>query len=236
MKRLLLIFSLLLLFPAIAHAQAVGVFLGTTTDMTGNDSPMPDGFPDWEFYVKGLKAQPVQIIITCNEDRRWQFPKEQANNLGFWIVAPVPGMMNDANWWVSIAGSVPSSGFHVQLTYPDASVEEFDISSAMAVQPTSKLQWDQDAASLFEVQQLSARVYMDGSGSGYGIQANKITCTGVEPTFICTTPFPPIPLAAGTHQMQITMVNVAGYESAKSNTVSFVLSAVPAPRNLRLVP
>lgn len=236
MKRLLWIFSLLLLFPAIAHAQAVGVFLGTTTDATGNDVPMPDGFPDWEFYVKGLKANPTQIIITANEDRRWQWPKDQPNDLGFWIVLPVPGMTNDANWWISIAGSVPSSGFHAQVTYPDSTVEEFNIPSAIAVQLTTKLQWDQDAASLNEVQQLSARVYIDGGGSAYGIEANKITCTGAEPTFICTTPFPPIPLSTGTHTLQMTMVNTGGYESAKSNTVSFVVAVVPAPRNLRLIP
>lgn len=233
MKKWILLSVIVLIFASSAEAQVQGVFLGTTIDSTGNYVPEPDGFPDWEFFIKGLPQQPSQIILTANEDRRWQTPVQP----DFWIVKAIPGQtQQETSWFVSIAGSVPTTGFHVQLTFPDVAGVEFDISSAIAVQPLSKLQWDQDAASLFEVQQLSARAYIDGSGTGYGIEPNKITCTGAEPTFTCVTPFPPIPLSSGSHTLTITMVNPQGFESGKSNTVSFVIAVVATPRNLRLIP
>ena len=136
--------------------------------------------------------------------------------------------------FISIAGSVPSGGFNIQFTYMDGGIEETNISSSILITPASRLAWDQDADSLSAVQELSAKVYVDGSSGYTPVPQTSITCTGNQAPFLCSMAFPAIPLVTGVHTLNITVYNNAG-ESAHSNNVSFTVAIFATPRNLRLV-
>lgn len=99
--------------------------------------------------------------------------------------------------------------------------------------PTSKIAWDQPAASATEAQTLTYRIYVDSSTTGIIVAA---TC-GVGPTasdFTCTASLPT--LTQGSHRIAVTAANILA-ESAQSLPLDFTIVVSPPspPKNLRII-
>lgn len=102
--------------------------------------------------------------------------------------------------------------------------------TAQTVVPSSRLGWDEVAASNSEAGGFTYKYYPDGAATATTI--GTATCTGGSSPFACTVPFPTF--SPGSHTLQLTATNAAG-ESAKSAVFSFTVVAIPAtPTNLRV--
>lgn len=94
---------------------------------------------------------------------------------------------------------------------------------------TSKLLFDQQAASLAEANGLGYKYYVDGATTGVSL---TVTCTGVTSPFVCSAAFPAF--TPGSHSLTLTASNAAG-ESAKSALFGFTFVVIPAvPSNIRI--
>lgn len=101
---------------------------------------------------------------------------------------------------------------------------------AQSVTPTSRLAWDQQAATVAEAQALTYRYFADGGTTG--VSVTGVTCTGPTAPFVCQVPFPAF--TPGAHTIRLTAGNTAG-ESALSAALSFVFVVIPTPpANLRI--
>ena len=99
-----------------------------------------------------------------------------------------------------------------------------------------RIAWDQDAASLADVQAYRYTAYVDGATTGTVIPA---TCAGTAPPFECATPLPVSTL--GDHSVAIAAQQLLGENlwSAESRSESFtfrVVDPAAAPSRLRVFP
>jgi hypothetical protein len=94
---------------------------------------------------------------------------------------------------------------------------------------SSKLTFDQQAATLAEANSLTYRYYPDAATTGITV---AVACTGTVSPFVCQTPFPAF--TPGNHSLTVTAANAAG-ETAKSAPLNFTFVVVPSiPQNLRI--
>lgn len=95
-------------------------FQGLASDRTGTVTTAPDGYPDWNFQVTGLRSNPAKIVMTMSNGRQWEAP----GNPNYWVVLPEYPTTGAGNFWVSVAGEYESA--HVKVWYADGSADETD--------------------------------------------------------------------------------------------------------------
>lgn len=103
---------------------------------------------------------------------------------------------------------------------------------AQTATPTSRLAWDQTAATLAEASSLAYEATFDGAPIA---ALSGVTCAGAASPFVCSAPLPA--LAAGAHAVAVQARNAVGPSplSAAFN-FTFISSPPAAPSNLRIVP
>lgn len=103
---------------------------------------------------------------------------------------------------------------------------------AQTATPTSRLAWDQTAATLAEASGLAYEASFDGSAI---TALSGVTCAGAASPFVCSAPLP-ANLSAGAHAVAAQARNAVG-ASPLSATFNFTFISSPpaAPSNLRIV-
>ena len=100
--------------------------------------------------------------------------------------------------------------------------------------PSSRVQFDIQAATLSDANGYTYRAYIDGAAG----QEFPATCVDAlqAGTFTCTSVAPLPALTIGPHTIELSAANVAG-EGARSIPFAFTIVASPnAPTSIRLVP
>lgn len=104
---------------------------------------------------------------------------------------------------------------------------------AQTATPTSRLAWDQTAATLAEASSLAYEATFDGAPIA---ALPGVTCAGAASPFVCSAPLP-ANLSAGAHAVAAQARNAVG-PSPLSATFNFTFISSPpaAPSNLRIIP
>ena len=95
-------------------------FLGIRgEDRVGQNGVLaPNGIPDWQIHVQGLRGTPARVRIT-SASGIWEAPFNGVN----WVVATQYGTGGTGDFWFEPWGSV---GFHVKVFYADGTADETD--------------------------------------------------------------------------------------------------------------
>jgi uncharacterized protein (DUF1800 family) len=94
-------------------------FLGVEFDAVSQVSYIPDGQPDFQIHLGGLRSAPTQISVTSDTGGIWNTPFD-----GFhWVVGQSP--LNGSNADIYFA-QFPSGKFHVQVGYADGTFDQVD--------------------------------------------------------------------------------------------------------------
>lgn len=109
-------------------------------------------------------------------------------------------------------------------------------SAAQTANPSSRLAWDQVAATLTDATGYLYEATFDG---GAVLPLSGVTCTGAASPFTCSVGFP-LTFPSGAHMVQVRTVAFDGptrLESPLSAVFNFMFLGLPqAPSNLRIVP
>lgn len=103
---------------------------------------------------------------------------------------------------------------------------------SVAAYAQDKFAWEQPADTLAQAQGFAYHAWIDFMP----VTVVAHTCTGpVTPDgWPCTAPIPALP--TGSHMVALIAVSPQGKESLRSNTLTFVLEAAPAPpKSLRII-
>ena len=116
--------------PPTLPSTLTAVFTGLDSDVVGMTSGTPDGFPDFNVRVSGLRSLPVGLRVISDTGGLWEFPYNGFN----WIVV--------LDNYFSGAGIIhfaqsPSNNFTVQVAYSDGTVDQAGV--VQAPPPTSTL-------------------------------------------------------------------------------------------------
>jgi uncharacterized protein (DUF1800 family) len=105
-------------------------FAGSSTDVVNHASISPDGEPDFDIKVAGLRSVPTQVLIVSDTNGLWVSPFNGVN----WLI----GLLNYNNGAADLYFSqFPSNSFTIHVVYADGSTDQAAV--AMPPPPTSTL-------------------------------------------------------------------------------------------------
>jgi subtilisin family serine protease len=104
-------------------------YLGATgPDYVGSGQLSPDGVPDWQIQLQGLRGTPIKIRITSSIGGVWETPFNGANS----VIYAQYGSSGTGDLWFE-PWSIP--GFHVKVWYSDSTTDETDATSSPTTSP-----------------------------------------------------------------------------------------------------
>ncbi len=104
-------------FARDASAALTATFLGPGADVVGETEFSPDGRPDFNIRVAGLRSAPVGMEITSDTGGIWQTPFNGSN----WVIALLNYDSGSANLYFS---QYSSNSYVLQVTYADGSRDQ----------------------------------------------------------------------------------------------------------------
>jgi uncharacterized protein (DUF1800 family) len=118
-------------FASNASAALTGSFAGPGADVVSPGTLSPDGQPDFDIKVTGLRSVPTQIQILSDTNGVWASPFNGSN----WLI----GLLNYNNGAADLYFSqFPSNGFTLQVLYSDGSSDQATVTMPPPPQSTLK--------------------------------------------------------------------------------------------------
>ncbi|MEO6162826.1 MAG: DUF1800 family protein [Candidatus Binatia bacterium] len=116
--------------PSTQPSSLTASFLGVGSDFVSETTLAPDGRPDFNIRLTGLRSVPTQIQILSDTGGIWEIPFNGSN----WVIAFPNFNAGTGNLYFSQYGS---NTFRVQVTYADGTTDQADSTT-----PTGNAQAD----------------------------------------------------------------------------------------------
>ena len=109
-------------FARNASAELAGNFVARAADVVSPGSLSPDGQPDFDIKVTGLRSMPTIVQIVSDTNSVWVSPFNSAN----WLI----GLLNYNNGAADLYFSqFPSNSFTIHVVYADGSTDQATVTS-----------------------------------------------------------------------------------------------------------
>jgi hypothetical protein len=113
---------------ATSSSSLTATFVGVGVDVVSQTDFSPDGLPDFQIRLDGLRSAPTQVSVTTDTGGIWNTPFDGSH----WVV----GLSNFTGSGADIYfAQFSSNKFHVQVGYADGTFDQADATKATGPSP-----------------------------------------------------------------------------------------------------